>query len=143
MAIASGGLKYSLYDTDDPLQLEFVEAVKVDQEPKGLEFVPLSVTSALRNGFAILDGNLYDTWSRPKKLYCLTKQHLMLPKQALLAAYASLRVSGHDAESVFGAASLWPGLSHRLEVIPLPNSLNDNGHYKHIIFINDSKAPVL
>ena len=143
MSITSEGVKYSLYDTDDPLQLEFVEAVKVNQEPKELEFLPLSVTSVPCTGFAILDGNLYDTWSRSKKQFCLTKQHLMLPKQALLAAYASLRVLDHDAESVFGAASLWPGLSHRLEVIPQPNSRNENGNYKDIMFINDSKAPVL
>ena len=126
---AAQRVRYSLYDADDPLQCAFV----AQQQPaENRCFVPFAMTHVPPKGFALHKGVLYDTFQTSQP-FQLKAAHRLLPAQALLAAFAALRVLGHKGDALLEAAALWPGLAHRLERLPC-------GAKHRVCVVNDSKA---
>ncbi|MEH0002428.1 MAG: UDP-N-acetylmuramoyl-L-alanine--D-glutamate ligase [Holosporaceae bacterium] len=126
---AAQRVRYSLYDADDPLQCAFV----AQQQPSENRcFVPFAMTHVPQKGFALHKGVLYDTLQTSQS-FSLKAAHRLVPAQALLAAFATLRVLGHKGEALLEGAALWPGLAHRLERLSC-------GAKHRLCVVNDSKA---
>jgi UDP-N-acetylmuramoylalanine--D-glutamate ligase len=124
---------YAIINTDNKNCQRVYEELKNDNNYKG-NLVPISVTKKLENGFALINGIIYNNYNTINKEFLLGETISLKGQhnaENIICAFAVSSLYGLKSEKIIKCIKKFKGLDHRLQFIK---------KIKNISFINDSKA---